>query len=116
MDFVRSKDDDEDLELVGRSQIDEISDISEDMGWGEAVRASLQQLQASVEQEWDNPFNSRLGPHIRKALQRELVLRFKGRKAQRLGDLMEDPQLAKAMEVISDKERYAKALLNEGGE
>ena len=116
MDFVRSKDDDEDLELVGRSQIEEISDIAADMGWGEAVQASLQQLQASVEQEWANPFNRKLEPHIRKALYRELVLRFHGRKAQRLDDLLDDPQLAKALAVISDREHYARVLLKEKGE
>ena len=116
MDFIRSKDDDEDLELVGRSQIDEISGIAADMGWGEAVQASLQQLHASVEQEWANPFNPKLEPHIRKALYRELVLRFQGRKAQRLDDLLDDPQLAKAMEVIADREHYARVLLKEEAE
>ena len=116
MDFVRNKDESEDLELVGRSQIDEIINIAEDMGWGEAVQASLQQLQASVEQEWANPFNRKLEPYIKKALHRELVLRFQGRKAQRLDDLLNDPQLAKAIEVIADRERYARVLLKEGGE
>jgi carboxyl-terminal processing protease len=110
MEFVRTRSENEVQDKAGQSQIEELAGIAEDMGWGEAVQGSINQLRTSVEKEWDRPINSKLKPYLRRAIHRELVLRFKGRKAQLLEELQEDPQLAKAVQVLADQNRYARVL------
>lgn len=110
MEFVRTRSENEVQDKAGQSQIEELAGIAEDMGWGEAVQESINQLRTSVEKEWDRPINSKLKPYLRRAIHRELVLRFKGRKAQLLEELQEDPQLAKAVQVLADQDRYARVL------
>lgn len=110
MESIRSGNGDEVRSSTGLSQIEEIGDLAEDMGWGDAVQQSIHQLRESVEEEWNQPINNKLKPHIKKALHRELVLRFQGRRAQLLHALQEDPQLAKAIEVLRDQDRYLRVL------
>ena len=110
MEFVRATVENEARDKTGESQIEEIANIAEDMGWGDAVQESIHRLRISVEQEWDQPISSKLKPFLKSAIHRELVLRFKGRKAQLLEELREDPQLTKAMEVLADQNRYARVL------
>ena len=64
-------------------------------------------------QEWVQQYSRKLAPYIKSALHRELVLRFRGRKAQLLAELQEDVQLAKAIEVLGDQEQYWGVLAQE---
>ena len=110
IDFVHTQGDEEVRTKAGLSQIEEIEGLAEDMGWDENVQASIQQLRASVEQIWDQPLGDKLKPHIKDAIHRELLLRFKGRKVQLLEKLQGDPQLAKAMEILENQEQYLEVL------
>jgi carboxyl-terminal processing protease len=110
IDFVQARKDGEIVTKTGLSQIEEIEGLIEDMGWGEEVQESVKQLRVSVEQVWDQPFSNKLKPHIKKAIHRELILRFRGRKTQLLEKLEQDQQLAKAVEVLVNQDQYFEVL------
>ncbi len=113
MEFVRTKDISMDQGQKGLNQIAELEDLAEEMDWGEAAQESIQQLRAAVKQEWELRYSSELEPYIKSALRRELILRFRGRKAQLLEGLQEDVQLAKAIEVLADQDQYLGVLAAE---
>ena len=113
MEFVRTKDIGLDQGQKGLNQIADLEDLAEKMDWGEAAQESIQQLRAAVKQEWERRYSSELEPYIKSALRRELILRFRGRKAQLLEGLQEDVQLAKAIEVLADREQYLGVLAAE---
>ena len=98
---------------VGLSQIEELADLAEEMDWGTAAQESIHQLRTAVKQEWEQRYSSKLEPYIKSALRRELVLRFRGRRAQLLEELQEDAQLAKAIEVLADQDQYLGVLAAE---
>ena len=110
IDFVQARKAGEIGTKTGLSQIEEIEVLIADMGWGEEVQESVKQLRASVEQVWDQPFSNKLKPYIKKAIHRELVLRFRGRKTQLLEKLEQDQQLAKAVEVLVNQDQYFEVL------
>ena len=114
MEFVRTKDRSLDQGQKGLNQIEELEDLAEKMDWGEEVQESIYQLRAAVKQEWERRHSSKLEPYIKSALRRELILRFKGRKAQLLEELQQDVQLAKAIEVLADQDQYLGVLAAEG--
>ena len=114
MEFVRTKDTSLDQGQKGLNQIEELEDLAEKMDWGEEVQESIHQLRAAVKQEWERRHSSKLEPYIKSALRRELILRFKGRKAQLLEELQQDVQLAKAIEVLADQDQYLGVLAAEG--
>ncbi|MDE2742023.1 MAG: S41 family peptidase [Gemmatimonadota bacterium] len=113
MEFVRTKDIGLDQDQKGLNQIADLEDLAEKMDWGEAAQESIQQLRAAVKQEWERRYSSELEPYIKSALRRELILRFRGRKAQLLEGLQEDVQLARAIEVLADREQYLGVLAAE---
>ena len=113
MEFVRTKDISIDQGQKGLNQIAELEDLAEEMDWGMAAQESIHQLRAAVKQEWARRYSSELEPYIKGALRRELILRFKGRKAQLLEELQEDVQLAKAIEVLADQDQYLGVLAAE---
>ena len=113
MKFVRTKDGSLNQGPKGLSQIEELEDLAEEMDWGTAAQESLHQLRVAVGQEWVQQYSRKLAPYIKSALHRELVLRFRGRKAQLLAELQEDVQLAKAIEVLGDQEQYWGVLAQE---
>lgn len=113
MEFVRTKDRSLDQGQKGSNQIEELEDLAEKMDWGEEVQESIHQLRAAVKQEWERRHSSELEPYIKGALRRELILRFKGRKAQLLEELQQDVQLAKAIEVLADQDQYLGVLAAE---
>ena len=113
MEFVRTKDISMDQGQKGLNQIAELEDLAEEMDWGMAAQESIHQLRAAVKQEWERRYSSELEPYIKGALRRELILRFKGRKAQLLEELQEDVQLAKAIEVLADQDQYLGVLAAE---
>ena len=111
MEFVRTKDRSLHQGQEGLSQIAELEDLAEKMDWGEAAQGSIHQLRAAVAQEWERRYSSsKLEPYIKSALRRELILRFRGRKAQLLEELQQDVQLAKAIEVLADQDQYLGVL------
>lgn len=113
MEFVRTKDVSLDQGQKGLNRIADLEDLAEKMDWGEAAQESIQQLRAAVKQEWELRYSSELEPYIKSALRRELILRFRGRKAQLLEGLQEDVQLAKAIEVLADQDQYLGVLAAE---
>ena len=113
MKFVRTKDGSLNQGPKGLSQIEKLEDLAEEMDWGTAAQESLHQLRVAVGQEWVQQYSRKLAPYIKSALHRELVLRFRGRKAQLLAELQEDVQLAKAIEVLGDQEQYWGVLAQE---
>jgi len=113
MEFVRTKDISLDQGQKGLNQIAELEDLAEKMDWGEATQESIRHIRAAVKQEWDRRYSSELEPYIKNALRRELILRFRGRKAQLLEELQEDVQLAKALEVLADQDKYLGVLAAE---
>ena len=113
MEFVRTKDRILDQGQKGLNQIEELEDLAEKMDWSEEVQESIHQLRAAVKQEWERRHSSELEPYIKGALRRELILRFKGRKAQLLEELQQDVQLAKAIEVLADQDQYLGVLAAE---
>ena len=106
MEFVRTKDRSLHQGQEGLSQIAELEDLAKKMDWGETVQESIHQLRVAVTQEWERRYSSKLEPYIKSALRRELILRFRGRKAQLLEELQQDVQLAKAIEVLADQDQY----------
>lgn len=113
IEFVRTKNRSLDQGQEGLSQIEELEGLAEEMDWGKAAQELIHQLRAAVEQEWERRYSSKLKPYIKNALRRELVLRFRGRKAQLLEELKEDVQLAKAVEVLGDQDQYLGVLAAE---
>ena len=116
IEFVRTKDRSLDQGQEGLSQIEELEGLAEEMDWGKAAQELIHQLRVSVEQEWERRYSSKLEPYLKNALRRELVLRFRGRKAQLLEELQEDVQLAKAIEVLGDQDQYLGVLAAEKAE
>ena len=110
MEFVRTKNRSLHQGQEGLSQIAELEDLAEKMDWGETAQESIRQLRAAVTQEWERRYSSKLEPYIKGALRRELILRFRGRKAQLLEELQKDVQLAKAIEVLADQDQYLGVL------
>ena len=113
MEFVRTKGRSLDQGQEGLSQIEELEDLAEEMDWGKAAQESIHQLKAAVRQGWEQRYRSELEPYIKSALRRELILRFRGRKAQLLEELQKDVQLAKAIEVLADQDQYLGVLAAE---
>ena len=113
MEFVRTKDISIDQGQKGLNQIEELEDLAAEMDWGIAAQEPIQQLRAAVKQEWERRYSSELEPYIKSALRRELILRFRGRKAQLIEELQEDVQLAKAIEVLADQDQYLEVLAAE---
>lgn len=116
IEFVRTKDRSLDQGQEGLSQIEELEDLAEEVDWDKAAQELIHQLRAVVKQEWERQYSSKLEPYIKNALRRELVLRFRGRKAQLLEELQEDVQLAKAVEVLGDQDQYLGVLAAEKAE
>ena len=83
--------------------------MADEMGWKETVPL-LRELEQVFERERGEGFTLGLEPEIRLGLERELELRFKGKKAQQLFDLQNDTQLEKAVAVLSDASRYKETL------
>jgi len=113
IEFVRTKNRSLGQGQEGLSQIEELEGLAEEMDWDKAAQELIHQLRAAVEQEWERRYSSKLEPYIKNALRRELVLRFRGRKAQLLEELKEDVQLAKAVEVLGDQDQYLGVLAAE---
>ena len=113
MEFVRTKDRSLDQGQEGLIQIEELEDLAEEMDWGKDAQELIHQLRAAVKQEGEQRYSSRLEPYIKSALRRELILRFRGKKAQLLEELQEDVQLAKAIEVLADQDQYLGVLAAE---
>ena len=113
MEFVRTKDRSLDQGQEGLIQIEELEDLAEEMDWGKDAQELIHQLRAAVKQEGEQQYSSKLEPYIKSALRRELILRFRGRKAQLLEELQEDVQLAKAIEVLADQDQYLGVLAAE---
>ena len=113
MGFVRTKGKGLHQGQEGLSQIAELEDLAKKMDWGETARELIHQLRAAVTQEWERRYSSKLEPYIKNALRRELILRFRGRKAQLLAELQQDVQLAKAIEVLADQDQYLGVLAAE---
>ena len=113
MEFVRTKNRSLNQSQDGLNQIEELEDLAEKMDWSKAAQESIYQLKTAVRQEWEQRYSSKLEPYIKSALRRELVLRFRGRKAQLLEELQEDVQLAKAVEVLGDQDQYWGILATE---
>lgn len=113
MEFVRTKNRSLHQGQEGLSQIADLEDLAKKMDWGETAQESIHQLRAAVTQEWERRYSSKLEPYIKSALRRELILRFRGRKAQLLEGLQQDVQLAKAMEVLADQDQYLGVLAAE---
>ncbi|MXW79040.1 MAG: S41 family peptidase [Gemmatimonadetes bacterium] len=113
MEFVRTKDISIDQGQKGLNQIEELEDLAAEMDWGIAAQEPIQQLRAAVKQEWERRYSRELEPYIKSALRRELILRFRGRKAQLIEELQEDVQLAKAIEVLADQDQYLEVLAAE---
>ena len=113
MEFVRTKNRSPYQGQEGLSQIAELEELAKKMDWGETAQESIDQLRAAVTQEWERRYSIKLEPYIRSALRRELILRFKGRKAQLLAELQQDVQLAKAIEVLADQDQYLGVLAAE---
>ena len=113
MEFVRTKDRSLDQGREGLIQIEELEDLAEEMDWGKDAQESIHQLRAAVKQEGEQRYSSKLEPYIKSALRRELVLRFRGRKAQLREELQEDVQLAKAIEILGDRDMYLEVLATE---
>ncbi len=111
--FARTKDISLDQGRKGLDQIAELEDLAAEMDWSMAAQESIDNLRAAVKQEWEHRYSSELEPYIKGALRRELILRFKGRKAQLLEELREDVQLAKALEVLADQDQYLGVLAAE---
>ena len=106
--FVRlaNKRDEYDL---GSNQLISLRKMADEMGWKETVPL-LRELEQVFERERGEGFTLGLEPEIRLGLERELELRFKGKKAQQLFDLQNDTQLEKAVAVLSDASRYKETL------
>ena len=81
----------------------------DEMGWKEAGPL-LGELEQAFERERSEGFTEGLKPEIRLNLERALVLRVKGKKAQQLLDLQNDTQLEKAVAVLSDVSKYKETL------
>ena len=113
MEFVRTKNKSLYHGQEGLSQIAELEDLAKKMDWGEPAQESIDQLRDAVTQEWGRRYSSELEPYIKSALRRELILRFRGRKAQLLAELQQDMQLAKALEVLADQDQYSGVLAAE---
>lgn len=113
IEFVRTKNRSLDQGQEGLSQIEELEGLAEEMDWDKAAQELIHQLRAAMEQEWERRYSRKLEPYIKNALRRELVLRFRGRKAQLLEELKEDVQLAKAVEVLGDQDQYLGVLAAE---
>ena len=93
----------------GSNQLISLRKMVDEMGWKE-TSPLLGELEQAFERELGEGFTVGLEPEIRLGLKRELVLRFKGKKAQQLLDLQNDIQLERAVAVLSDANKYKEAL------
>lgn len=107
--FVRQKNEEDGYDMGG-DQLHALKEIAEELGWSE-VESSLEGLDRAFVAERKRGFTAKLEPDIRSVLQRELVLRFKGRKAQQLAELEGDPQLMEAIEILMDRRIYEETLV-----
>ena len=94
----------------GSDQFKSLREIIDELGWLE-VSLSLDKLEGSFEKERNKGFTEALEGEIRWGLEKELVLRYRGKKAQQLLELRGDPQLEKALEVLSNAKEYMEALV-----
>ena len=94
----------------GSDQFKSLREIIDELGWLE-VSLSLDKLEGSFEKERNKGFTDALEGEIRWGLEKELVLRYRGKKAQQLLELRGDPQLEKALEVLSNAKEYMEALV-----
>ena len=108
--FQRHRETNDDHAQIVRRELEVLRNLSEEMGWGEAVRESIDRVGVVVEDEIRRGFTPKLEPYIWRALRRELALRLKGRQAQLRASLQKDPQLEEAMNLLLDGERYRQVL------
>ncbi len=94
----------------GSDQFKSLREIIDELGWLE-VSLSLDKLEGSFEKERNKGFTDALEGEIRWGLEKELVLRYRGKKAQQRLELRGDPQLEKALEVLSNAKEYMEALV-----
>lgn len=94
----------------GSDQFKSLREIIDELGWLE-VSLSLDKLEGSFEKERNKGFTEALEGEIRWGLEKELVLRYRGKKAQQRLELRGDPQLEKALEVLSNAKEYMEALV-----
>ena len=106
--FVRLANEKDDYNL-GSNQLISLREMVDEMGWKEAGPL-LGELEQAFDKERSEGFTEGLEPEIRLGLERELVLRIKGKKAQQLLDLQNDTQLEKAVAVLSDVSGYKETL------
>ena len=93
----------------GRDHLTALRDIVDEMGWKEADPL-LTELERAFERERGEGFTEGLEPEIQLGLERELALRFGGRKAQQRLDLENDSQLEEAIAVLTDINIYNETL------
>ena len=107
--FVRQANKEDRYDL-GSDQFNSLREIVDELGWKD-VSHSLDKLEGSFERERDKGFTESLEGEIRWGLEKELVLRYQGKKAQQRLELRGDPQLEKAIEILSNKNEYTEALV-----
>ena len=93
----------------GKDHLTALRDIVDEMGWREADPL-LTELELVFERERGEGFTEGLEPEIQLGLERELALRFGGRKAQQRLDLENDSQLEEAIAVLTDIKIYNETL------
>ncbi|MDA0744907.1 MAG: S41 family peptidase [bacterium] len=76
---------------------------------GEAEQASLKNLRALVEKEWDKEYEEAL-PFIRQELERALANRLWGSQGYLLASLKGDKQLEEAVRILQDPEKYKQSM------
>jgi hypothetical protein len=106
--FVRLANEKDEYSL-GSNHLISLREMVDEMGWKEAGPL-LGDLEQAFERESSEGFTEGLESEIRLGLERELVLRVKGKKAQQLLDLQNDTQLEKAVIVLSDVSKYKETL------
>ena len=106
--FVRLANEKDDYDL-GSNQLISLRKMVDEMGWKE-IGPLLKELEKAFERERGEGFTVGLEQEIRFGLERELALRFKGKKAQQRLDLQNDIQLEKAVAVLSDVSKYKETL------
>ena len=87
---------------------DELADELAEAGYSGAD-AALAQLRRSVAAEKARDFE-RHGPRLRAALQREVLSRYVGQRAQTVAALADDPVVAEARRLVRDAAAYGRVL------
>ena len=81
------------------------------MKWGPSAMAAIDSLENALRGEASKGIvNEETTPAITDALQRELTLRVKGKKASMLVELGEDEQVKKAMALLKTPQSYNQVL------